>query len=105
MIEATRQDGIRLPRGALTFAKGLLLVESVALELDPAFSFFEELKGIALQSGLNAAEETLTRDLPRLLGDYTEAITRRPGLVRLLGQRASEGETLPRDHLHHAAET
>ena len=104
MIEATRRYGIRLPRGALALAKGLLLVESVALELDPAFSFFEELQAMAAQVGLHAAEETLTRDLPHLLEDYAEAIARLPTLVRLLGQRASEGETRPPGHLHRAAE-
>lgn len=102
---ATRRYGIRLPRGALALAKGLLLVESVALELDPAFSFFEELQAMAPRVGLHAAEERLTRDLPRLLEDYAEAIARLPALVRLLGERASEGETLPQGHVHHAAET
>jgi ubiquinone biosynthesis protein len=105
MIEASRRYGIRLPRGVLALAKGLVLVESVALELDPAFSFFEELQAVAPQVGLHAAEERVTRDLPRLLEDYAEAIARLPALLHQLGQRASERDMSPRDHRHHEAET
>jgi ubiquinone biosynthesis protein len=103
IIEATRRHGIRLPRGALTLAKGLMLVESVALELDPAFSFFEELQGMAVQVSVHAAEETLTRDLPRLLEDYAEAFVRLPALVRLLEERVIGVPTLPAGRPRHEA--
>jgi hypothetical protein len=66
-----------------------------------AFSFFEELQGMAAQVSVHAAEETLTRDLPRLLEDCAEAIARLPAPVRLLGQRASEAETPSLGSLHH----
>lgn len=81
MIETTRRYGIRLPRSALALVKGLLLVESVALELDPEFSFFEEFQGVATKVAFHVAEEELTRDLPRLLEESREAL---PGLLELL---------------------
>jgi len=38
---------------------------------------------------LHAVEDELTRELPRVLEDYTEQIRRLPDLLRLLQERAS----------------
>ncbi len=84
VIEATRRYGIRLPGSALALTKAVLLVESVALELDPDFSFFEQLEGMAPELRRHAAEDALTRDLPRVLEEYAEAFARLPDLLRRL---------------------
>lgn len=84
VIEAARRYGIRLPGSALALAKAVLLVESVALELDPGFSFFEELEGMAPRLSAHAAEEALTRDLPRVLEEYAEVFARLPELLHRL---------------------
>jgi len=59
------------------------------LELDPEFNFFDEFQAMAAQVSLHAAEDELTRELPRVLEDYTELIRRLPDLLRLLQGRAS----------------
>jgi len=66
-------------------------VESVALELDPGFSFFEELEGMAPRLSAHAAEEARTRDLPRVLEEYARAIARRPELLRRLEPAETKG--------------
>ena len=91
VIEAARRYGIRLPGSALALAKAVVLVESVALELDPEFSFFAELEGMAPQLNAHAVEEALTRDLPRVLEEYARAIARLPELLRRLEPAETKG--------------
>lgn len=71
-----------MPRSFLALVKGLLLVESVALELDPESNFFDGFQAMA-------AEDELTRELSRVLEDYSELIRRLPDLLRLAQERAS----------------
>ncbi len=81
IIEATRPYGVRPPGSALALVKGLLLVESIALELAPDFRFFTALKGMASEIRLHAAEEAVTRELPRLVEECVEALRRLPDLL------------------------
>jgi len=54
----------------------------LALELDPDFSFFDELQEMAPQLGLHMVMNELTRELPRLLEDYVELMRGLPELLR-----------------------
>ena len=72
---------------SLALAKGFLLIESVALELDPEFSFYEELKAMAAHLSLTMVEESLTRRLPRLLEEYAELARELPEILRGLQQQ------------------
>ena len=58
---------------------------------------------MAAQVSVHAAEETLTRDLPRVLEDYAEAFARLPELLRLLEERVIGVPTLPAGRPRHEA--
>jgi ubiquinone biosynthesis protein len=84
ILETARRHAIRLPRISVALAQGLLLVESVALELDSEFTFFEELQAMAPKLFLAAVEEELTRTLPRAVEEVVESLRHLPRLIEAL---------------------
>lgn len=81
ILQTARRHAIRLPRSSVALARGLLLVESVALELDPDFTFFEELEAMAPRIILAAVEENVTRSLPGTAEQLIETLRHLPRLI------------------------
>ena len=86
ILETARRHAIRLPRSSVALARGLLLVESVALELDAEFTFFEELQAMAPKLFFAAVEEELTRTLPRTFEEIIESLRHLPRLLEALAE-------------------
>ena len=93
VLLTARRHAIRLPRTSVALARGLLLVESVALELDPEFTFFEELRAMAPKLMLAAAKEELTRTLPRTVEEIVESLRHLPRLIETLAETRTGRET------------
>jgi ubiquinone biosynthesis protein len=87
LIETARRHGIPLPRSVLALAKGLVLMESLALELAPDFGFFAELEAMKWPVVARAVEAEL-QGLPRALEDAAEAVR---GLPTVLHRLADAG--------------
>lgn len=86
ILQTARRHAIRLPRSSVALARGLLLVESVALELDPEFTFFEELQALAPKLLLAAVEEDLTRNVPRTVEEIVESLRHVPRFLEALAE-------------------
>jgi predicted unusual protein kinase regulating ubiquinone biosynthesis (AarF/ABC1/UbiB family) len=94
ILQTARRYSIRLPRSSVALARGLLLVESVALELDAEFTFFTELEAMAPKVILAAVEEEVTRNLPRTAEELVESLRHLPRLLEAVVEtRAASGKS------------
>ncbi|MGH8056390.1 MAG: hypothetical protein ACREOH_04025, partial [Candidatus Entotheonellia bacterium] len=78
IIETARRHGIRLPKSMLALTKGLALIESLALELDPEVSLRQELEGVRQEVAVEGLKERLSIDLPELLESYDTLLQAQP---------------------------
>ncbi len=80
IIEVARTHRIALPKSVLLLAKSMVLVESVAIELDPELHVMRELEGVL---GPIVAREVRdqVRKAPQLLEEYAGLVTALPELI------------------------
>jgi ubiquinone biosynthesis protein len=82
IIVTAHRQGIRLPKSAITLAKGLVLVESLALELDPELKLMQELEALTGDMAVEEVKERLSIDLPEMLTNYSTLLAELPALVQ-----------------------
>jgi hypothetical protein len=68
--------------------KGLILIESLALELDPEFNLMQQIESVVGEMTVEEVKEKLSVDLPDLIENYSSLLTQLPALVhRWLAER------------------
>lgn len=89
ILETARTHQIRLPRSVILLTKALVLIESLALRLDPEFSLDSVMQ--EFEQGLSVAEiKEATVHARRTAKDYMALIERLPSLV----ERALAGQAV-----------
>src|SRR5262249_36590584 len=63
IVETARRHGIRLPKAMILLTKGLVLVESLTLELDPEVNLIQELEALGKEVAFEGIKERLSIDL------------------------------------------
>jgi ubiquinone biosynthesis protein len=88
IILTARRHGIRLPKSVIAMTKGLVLIESLALELDPEFNLMQQIEALVGEMTVEEVKEKLSVDLPDLVENYSSLLTELPALVhRWLAER------------------
>jgi ubiquinone biosynthesis protein len=82
IVETARRHGIRLPKAMILLTKGLVLVESLALELDPEVNLMQELEALGKDVAFEEIKERLSIDLREIEEDYSTLLTELPALLR-----------------------
>jgi ubiquinone biosynthesis protein len=94
IVETARRHGIGLPKSVITLTKGLILIESLALELDPELNLMQQIESVVGEMTLTEVKERLSIDLPEVFENYSSLFIELPALVRHW-LAAHEGESLP----------
>jgi ubiquinone biosynthesis protein len=82
IIFTARRHGVRLPRSVIALMKGLILIESLALELDPEFNVMQGIEALAGELAIEAVKDRLAVDLPEMLENYANLLAEFPTLLR-----------------------
>jgi ubiquinone biosynthesis protein len=88
IIETARRYSIRLPKSVIPLTKGLVLVESLALELDPEVNLMQEIEAIVGEVALEGIKDKLSVEIPEILESYSTLLAELPTfLQRWLAER------------------
>jgi ubiquinone biosynthesis protein len=82
IIETARRHGIRLPQSMIALTKGLVLIESLALQLDREVNLRQELEALSQEVAVEGLKERVSIDLPELLESYDTLLQELPALLR-----------------------
>ena len=78
----------------IALTKGLILIESLALELDPELNLMQQIESVVGEMTVTEVKERLSIDLPEVFENYASLFTDLPALVRRwLAEQ--EGGSLP----------
>jgi EmrB/QacA subfamily drug resistance transporter len=88
IIETARRCSIRLPKSVIPLTKGLVLVESLALELEPEVNLMQEIEAIVGEVALEGIKDKLSVEIPEILESYSTLLAELPTfLQRWLAER------------------
>ena len=94
VVETARRHSIRLPKSVIALTKGLILIESLALELDPELNLMQQIESVVGEMTVTEVKERLSIDLPEVFENYSSLLTDLPALLRhWLSEH--EGKLLP----------
>jgi ubiquinone biosynthesis protein len=91
IVETARRHSIRLPKSVIALTKGLILIERLALELDPELNLMQQIESVVGEMTVTEVKERLSIDLPEVFENYASLFTDLPGLVRRWLAEQQEG--------------
>lgn len=77
-----RRHGVRLPKSVIAMTKGLVLIESLALELDPEFNLMQQIEALVGEMTVEEVKEKLSIDLPEVVDSYVSLLAELPRLLQ-----------------------
>lgn len=92
IVEMARRYKLKLPRGVIGLAKALVLIEAMALKLDPDFRLQEPIERFIEQAAPEDLKERF-HDIDAALSDYANLLGEAPAILRRLSTIAAEEKT------------
>ncbi len=68
-----------------------MIIENLALELDPAFNLMQQIEALVGEMTVEEVKEKLSVDLPDLVENYSSLLTELPALLRRWLAEREEG--------------